>query len=186
MWILEVVVLSLGVSIDALAVSVTGALADRHGNWRFNAFWAGLYFGAFQFFMPLLGFYAGDYLSKYVSAYDHWLAFLLLGMVGYKMIHESFELDETKIVKRDFFNHKRLPVLALATSLDALAVGASIAFSGKTILFPAAMMGAATAVISAAGVVVGTKFGHLAGENLMLRIGGIVIVLIGLRIALGG
>lgn len=193
MGILEVLLIAVSVSIDAFAVSVSGALCDRSGRrWR-NAFWAALFFGSFQILMPVIGFFAAVLLAGVVSSCDHWLAFGLLGLVGGKMIYEGVKPEKSADSgdpcgcaggPADFFAPKALVIPAVATSLDAMAVGAGLAFAGSPILFPALAMGVVTAAASIFGVTLGSQLGSLAGERVMAVVGGTAIVLIGLKILL--
>ncbi|MDR0932835.1 MAG: manganese efflux pump MntP family protein [Victivallales bacterium] len=186
MSLLPILILALSVAIDAFAVSVGGALCDRtERHWR-NALYAALFFGGFQTFMPLIGFFAATLLAGFVTEVDHWIAFVLLGWVGGKMIYEGIKLKSKAEIcdccSADFFAPKALFAPAIATSVDALAVGGSLAFAGNTILLPAIAMGVVTAILSAIGVLVGKKLGSLTGERAMLIAGGTAIVLIGLKI----
>lgn len=175
-----VLLIAVGVSIDAFAVSVSGALCDRTGRKIRNAAWAALFFGGFQILMPLLGFAAAALLQNVVRTMDHWLAFALLGFVGGKMIFEGLRKEEEKAGKDgaepccppDFFAPRALFLPAIATSLDALAVGAGLAFAGSGIWIPALAMGVVTAAASAIGVLIGVRLGSLAGERVMMVIGG--------------
>lgn len=186
----EVLLIAVSVSIDAFAVSVSGALCDRTGRKIRNAAWAALFFGGFQIVMPLLGFAAATLLQNVVRTMDHWIAFALLGFVGGRMIVEGVRRKEEKpepgegCCPPDFFAPRALFLPAVATSLDALAVGAGLAFAGSGIWIPAIAMGVVTAAASAVGVLIGTRLGSLAGERVMMVIGGCAIVLVGLRILL--
>jgi len=178
----DVLLISFGVSVDALAVSVAGALADRGSRLRSGAM-AALFFGGFQILMPLLGFGAASLCRAFVAAVDHYLAFALLSFVGGKMICEAFRgADEHPAVGSGFFTCRNLLIPAVATSIDALAVGAGIAFAGHPIWFPALSMGVVTGAVSFAGVLLGRRIGRLAGERAMQFAGGAVIVLIGAKI----
>ncbi|WP_294505882.1 manganese efflux pump MntP family protein [uncultured Victivallis sp.] len=194
MSLFAILVLAVSVSIDAFAVSVGGALGDRTGRkWR-NALHAALFFGGFQVMMPLIGYFAATQLAGLVEVLDHWLAFVLLGIVGGKMIYEGARGESGEAEAEsgengnggdaDFFAPKALFMPAVATSLDALAVGAGLAFARSPILLPAAAMGVVTAAASIVGVLLGRKLGKLAGERVMLMVGGTAIVLIGLKILL--
>jgi len=185
---LEIIIIALGVSVDAFAVSVGGALCpSRRAKWS-CALNAGMFFGGFQFFMPLIGFFAAGLLTDLLAACDHYIAFALLGYVGGKMVwdgvfaKENEEKDSCKV--GDFFAPKALIIPAFATSMDALAVGAGIAFAGNAILVPSVSMGIATGVISAIGVFAGKRLGKFAGERPLTIIGGTAIILIGLKILL--
>ncbi len=186
----EILIIAVSVSLDALAVSVSGGLVSgKKRQWR-NAFNAALFFGGFQFLMPLIGFAGAVFLREPLRAVDHWAAFVLLGLVGGKMVWEGIRGEESgNCVKEapsssDFFAPLALLVPAVATSLDALAVGAGICFAGDPVLVPALAMGAATGIISACGVFCGAHLGGLARERTMQIIGGTAIVLIGVKILL--
>ncbi len=177
-------ILAVSVSIDAFAVSIGGALCSLPEKRFRNAFWAALFFGAFQVIMPVIGYFTATLLADIVQAVDHWLAFLLLGFVGGKMIYEALKkkAEEDCGCAPDFFAPKALFVPAVATSLDALAVGAGLAFAHTEIWAPAIAMGIVTAIASAVGVLAGKRLGNLAGEKIMLCLGGGAIILIGLKI----
>ena len=183
-WI-EIFLIALGVSVDAFAVSVGGAMGCRKNSFR-NGCNAALFFGGFQFMMPVAGFYAASVLTGFVEKYDHWCAFVLLALVGGKMIFDGLRKEEKEeepvVCQLDFFSPAKLFLPAIATSLDALAVGASIAFAGNSIWVPAAVMGVVTGIISFGGVELGYKLKSFGCEKLMTAIGGAVIVLIGVRI----
>ncbi len=186
----EVILIAVSVSLDAFAISVGGALCDRTGRTGRNAAWAALFFGGFQILMPLIGFGAGRLLCDVVAAADHWLAFGLLTLVGGKMIVEGIRFEPECSGKNeerergDFFAPKALLIPAVATSLDALAVGGGLAFAGRGIWVPALAMGVVTALLSAAGVLLGRRIGAFAGERAMMIAGGCAIVLIGVKILL--
>ena len=187
----EILLISLGVSVDAFAVSIAGALSCPGRTWR-NGTSAALFFGGFQFLMPVAGFFAAGVLTEALAAWDHWCAFALLALVGGKMIAEgirslrrSGEADAalSPEKKSDFFSPANMLLPAVATSLDALAVGASFAFSGQvSVWLPALSMGVVTGAVSFAGVVLGRRLKRFAGESVMNIIGGGVIFLIGLKI----
>ena len=186
MTLLEILLIALGVSVDAFAVSVGGAMGCSKNSWR-NNFNAGLFFGGFQFLMPVAGFFAASVLTGFVQKYDHWCAFGLLAFVGGKMVWDGLrgEKDDggnPEVCQLDFFSPAKLFVPAIATSLDALAVGGSIAFAGNAIWLPAAAMGIVTGVISFCGVELGYKLKSFGCEKAMTVAGGVVIILIGVRI----
>ncbi|MBR2873470.1 MAG: manganese efflux pump [Lentisphaeria bacterium] len=185
-WI-EILLIALGVSVDAFAVSVGGAMGCRKSSFR-NGCNAALFFGGFQFMMPVAGFLAASFLTGIVEKYDHWCAFGLLAFVGGKMILDGLRKEEKKddplVCQLDFFSPAKLILPAIATSLDALAVGASIAFAGNSVWVPAIVMGVVTGIVSFAGVELGYKLKSFGCEKVMTAVGGIVIVLIGVRILL--
>lgn len=181
--LLEVLLISLGVSVDAFALSVSGALTVRRSSLVRDALMAALLFGGFQFLMPLAGFCAAASMRRVVAVCDHWIAFVLLAAVGGKMVAEGIRgAKAEQSVSGDFFHWKKLFIPAVATSIDAMAVGAGIAFSGYQILFTAASMGVVTGIVCVLGVVFGRGIGVLAGERVMSVIGGGAIILIGANI----
>ena len=141
-----------------------------------------LFFGGFQAFMPIIGWAIGKYFSQYITSYDHWIAFGLLSFIGGKMIYEAHFLDETG-KKCDYANNYVITGLAIATSIDALAVGLSFSFLNIQIVNPVIIIGSITFVISLAGVQLGSRFGGKFG-NKMEIIGGIILIAIGLKILL--
>ena len=177
----EVLLIAFSVSLDAFALSVAGALTSRRKTFH-NALLAAGFFGGFQFFMPLAGYCAAALLHHWVEVCDHWIAFALLAFVGGKMVYEGIrggEKDGRERSVTEFFDWKLMFVPAVATSIDALAVGAGFAFSGDRILVPAAAMGIVTGLVSAAGVCFGRQLGKLAGARVLSVAGGAAIILIG-------
>ena len=174
---LSVLGIALGLSMDAFAVSVCKGLSLRRLRPAHLAL-TGLYFGGFQFLMPLLGWLLGYRFAALIADYDHWIAFLLLGLIGLGMLRESFSGAET--LDADFGFCSMLP-LAVATSIDALAVGVSFAFLEQPILPAAALIGAVTFLLSGLGLCLGRAFGarFKAGAE---RLGGCLLLLMGLKI----
>ncbi len=176
--------LALSVSLDALAVSVAGALCDRQRP-GLHALAAGGVFGGFQFLMPLAGFYLIRPWQAWVTAWDHWLALILLTLVGGKMLWEAARPrpDSEPCVRSRPFAPGVLLLAGVATSLDALAVGISLALL-KIPVWPAAVaMGLVTALVAAAGVLLAVRVGRdRLPERAMTAVGGAVIILIGIKI----
>lgn len=175
----QIFVIAVGLSMDAFAVSVCKGLSVKRLR-PAQSLLAGLYFGGFQFLMPLLGWLLGFRFERWIEAVDHWVAFVLLGVIGLNMIRSSFSEEET--VDDDFSFSAMLP-LAVATSVDALAVGITFAFLKVEILPAAGLIGVTTFVLSALGVGLGRLFGRRSRETAE-RIGGIMLILIGLKILL--
>ena len=182
MSILELFLIAVGLSMDAFAVSICKGLAMRTMNWK-NAWKAGLYFGGFQTLMPMIGYLLGSGFRDKITKIDHWIAFVLLVVIGLNMIKESREEDSDA---NDSFDVKTMLLLAVATSIDALAVGVSFAFLGMgqgEILSAAGLIAATTFVFSAVGVSVGSVFGSRFKSKAELC-GGVILILIGLKILL--
>ena len=176
----ELVVLAIGLSMDAFAVSICKGLALQRVSWK-ECCIAGLWFGGFQALMPLLGYLLGTQFEQFVTSVDHWIAFVLLGIIGGNMIREALSKDEDKLDGSLAF--KTMLLLAIATSIDALAVGITFAFLNADITLSAVIIGVITFVASAAGVKIGNVFGSKFKSKAELA-GGIVLVLMGLKILL--
>ena len=176
MGFLELFLIGVGLSMDAFAVAICQGLSMTKIKWG-HALTVGLYFGGFQALMPLLGWVLGSQFSGYIQQYDHWVAFVLLALIGTNMIKESFGGDEQL---DDDYSAKAMLPLAIATSIDAFAVGVSFAAMQVDILPAAGLIGVITCLLSAIGVKVGAMFGDKYRAPAE-RIGGIVLILIGIK-----
>lgn len=181
MGIAELFVLAIGLSMDAFAVSICkglslGKITPKH------MCIAGIWFGGFQALMPLIGYFLGSFFADMITKYDHWIAFALLVIIGGNMIKESFEkeehLDASMTVKSMF-------LLAVATSIDALAVGVTFAFLKVQIVPAVSFIGIITFILSAIGVKIGSIFGTKYQSRAELC-GGIILIIIGTKILLDG
>ena len=170
-------IIAIALAMDALTVSVSGGAALNKPTLK-KALLVASYFGFFQFFMPILGWYGGMFFNNVIDSYDHWIAFGLLIIVGGKMIWEFFKNIEEKAFS---LNHKLLLVLSIATSIDALGVGLSYAFLNKSIMTPAIIIGVVTFVFSTIGVCLGKSFKKVLGSKAEL-VGGIILIAIGVNI----
>jgi manganese efflux pump family protein len=178
---LYIIGIALALAMDALAVSIAVGVAHHPVTGRQTLRLAST-FGLFQFGMCVAGWAAGESVIKYIGRYDHWVAFLLLLIVGGRMIHESFENDEGEDKKRrDPTALGPLLVLGVATSLDSLAVGLSLAALRASILYPAAVIGIVAFVMSVAGIKLGPALGKVFGRRAEL-FGGLVLIAIGIKI----
>lgn len=176
---IEIILIAIGLSLDAFAVSITSGVTINNLKVR-HAFKIAAFFGIFQAIMPLIGYLAGISLNKYITSYDHWIAFGLLAFIGGKMIYEGFQIEKCEMDK-DCLNSVTLLILAIATSIDALAVGVVFSSLSLSIIIPVIIIGLITFVICFAGVYIGDKFGSFF-EKKMELIGGAVLILIGLKI----
>ena len=180
MQLLELFLIGAGLAMDAFAVSVSKGLSVRRYAVT-QSLCCGLWFGGFQMLMPLAGYLLGVGFAGYVQAVAHWIAFLLLALIGGNMIREAVSGGE-ETVSASFAPRAMLP-LAVATAIDALAVGVTFAALGTNILSAIAIIGGVTFVISAAGVKIGSVFGERhAGQAGIL--GGAILILIGLKVVL--
>ncbi len=184
MGFVELFLIGVGLSMDAFAVAICKGLNMRE---KVNFKHAGiiaLFFGGFQAIMPLIGYFLGIGFEKYITRIDHWIAFILLCFIGGKMIVEAIkEWNEVDKQEEDRLDIKELFVLAVATSIDALAVGITFAFLNVNIWSAISIIGTTTFVLSIIGVVIGNKFGSKYKSKAEL-VGGIILVLIGAKILL--
>lgn len=182
MGFIELLLIAVGLSMDAFAVALCRGLNMRKINYRHAAVIA-LFFGGFQALMPLLGYLVGTQFEQYIVSVDHWIVFVLLLFIGGKMIYEAVRGEEDGMENCDRLNLKQLFVMAVATSVDALAVGISFAFLRISIVFPVALIGATTFVLSFLGVVLGNRFGSRYQQKAEIA-GGVILILIGVKILL--
>ena len=172
--------IAVGLSMDAFAVSICKGLALKKITFR-KALLVGLWFGGFQALMPLIGYLLGVQFQSKITAVDHWIAFLLLCFIGINMIREACSKEEDQT--NDSLAVKDMLILAIATSIDALAVGVTFAFLQVNILPAITFIGITTLVLSMIGVKIGNVFGTRYKSKAELA-GGIILVLIGVKILL--
>lgn len=177
----DLFILAVGLSMDAFAVSVCKGLSLGKIKPKHMCI-AGAWFGGFQALMPLIGYFLGSFFAEMIEKYDHWVAFVLLAIIGGNMIKESFGKDEKVDSSMDV---KSMLLLAIATSIDALAVGVTFAFLQVQIVPAVSFIGVITFIFSAVGVKIGSLFGTKYKSKAEL-FGGIVLVLIGIKILLEG
>lgn len=176
----ELLLIGVGLAMDAFAVAVCKGLTMKQIV-RKKVIIIGAYFGVFQGLMPIIGFILGISFQEIIINFDHWVAFILLSVIGSNMIKESFSEEENSI--NDLVDFKTMFPLALATSIDALAVGITFAFLKVNILYSTIIITITTFVLSTIGVIIGDKVGKKF-EKLAERAGGIILILIGLKILL--
>ena len=176
----EVFLLGVGLSMDAFAVSICKGLSVRELRFR-NILAAGLYFGGFQALMPVLGWILGRQFEHLITSIDHWIAFGLLGLIGANMIREACGAKEEK-ADSSFSARAMLP-LAVATSIDALAVGITFAFLSVNVAGAATLIGCTTFAFGAAGVIIGHQFGARWKKKAEI-LGGVLLILLGVKILL--
>lgn len=182
MGIVELLLTAIALSMDAFAVSVCKGLGMRRMRYD-QALVISLYFGVFQALMPLIGWLLGTSFSRYIQAFDHWIAFVLLAFLGGKMLwdvfHEKEDGEQESAERR--LDHRELFMLAIATSIDALAVGIAFACLEVNIWRSISIIGVTTLVISFAGVWIGNRFGNRFQKKAEIA-GGLVLILIGVKI----
>ena len=180
---LELLLIGVGLSMDAFAVAVCKGLGMRRINYRHMLIIA-LFFGGFQALMPFLGWLLGSRFARYITRYDHWIAFLLLLFIGGKMIWDTLhEGGKEQDFTDSSLDLKELLLMAIATSIDALAMGITFAFLSVSIGKASAIIGCTTFIISAIGVFIGNRFGARYKNKASLT-GGIILILIGCKVLL--
>ena len=175
---IELFIIAVGLSMDAFAVAIAKGLSVQRVAPR-HSFCVGGWFGGFQALMPLLGYYLGVTFSKFVESVDHWIAFILLGIIGFNMIRESASCE--KVVPDPDFSVRTMFMMAVATSIDALAVGVSFAVLSVEIWSAIAIIGVTTFVLS----IIGLKMGNIFGCRYKSKaefLGGLVLLLLGVKI----
>ena len=185
----ELLLLAVGVSMDAFAVSICKGLAMKKATLK-ASMTCGLWFGGFQALMPTIGFFLGTLFAEAIQKFDHWVAFALLAIIGANMLKEVFEEGECSCCecgcgeKNADLSVKTMFIMAVATSIDALAVGISLAMAGNVNIWIAAVLiGLCTCGFSAAGVQIGNVFGAKYEKKAQLA-GGVILILLGLKILL--
>ena len=180
MGFVELLLLSVGLGMDAFAVSVCKGISMKKMNWK-KVCIIGLYFGGFQALMPVLGYFLGSTFESVISNLDHWIAFGLLAIIGGNMIKDAFSKECDSF--DDDVSFKAMIVLAIATSIDALAIGITFAFLNYPIVECMSIIGCTTFVISFIGVYIGKVFGSKYEHKAEIA-GGIILIVIGLKILL--
>ena len=181
MGITEIILISIGLAMDDFAVSVCKGLSMKKMDWK-KAIIIGLWFGVFQAGMPVIGYILGSKFEHLIVSIDHWIIFALLSFIGIKMIKEALS-EEAEGGCNDDIGVKIMLVLALATSIDALAVGITFAFLNTNIVFATLMIGIITWALSILGVKIGNKFGDKYQSKAEFA-GGLILILLGIKILL--
>ncbi len=176
----EILLIGIGLSMDAFAVSICKGLSVERPSGNHYMI-AGLYFGGFQALMPLIGYLLGSQFQSMITSIDHWIAFGLLVLIGVNMIREA--IGEEGEEKNDSFSFKTMVLLAVATSIDALAVGITFAFLQVNIWMAILLIGCTTFLLSVAGIKIGNVFGSRFKKKAEVA-GGIILILIGTKILL--
>lgn len=179
MGLLELLIVAVGLSMDAFAVAVCKGLSLRNNRFIY-ALITGIFFGLFQALMPLIGYFLGTQFERYITSIDHWIAFILLGLIGLKMIKESRSCSTDA---GPAFTLSNLLILSIATSIDALAVGITFAFLRVNIIQAVIIIGITTLILSFIGVRIGNLFGS-SFKSKAEMFGGVILIAMGLKILL--
>lgn len=176
---LSILLIAVGLGMDAFAVAISAGVVLRKISFG-QVFRLSFHFGLFQFLMPIIGWFAGMTVSGLIADYDHWIAFCLLTFIGGKMIWDSFK-KEREFKMADPTRGLTLIVLSIVTSIDALAVGLSLAFLNVTILYPSVVIGIVASGMTVTGMVFGEKLGQFLGKKAEI-LGGLILIGIGIKI----
>ena len=182
MTFLELLLIAVGLSMDAFSVSICKGLTTKRFSWRM-AWVCGLWFGFFQAMMPTIGYFLGAQFQEFIEAYDHWIAFGLLFLIGANMIREAVWDEKEEDKESNSLDIKTMFFLAIATSIDALAVGVSFACIQVKLWSSVLIIGITTFLFSVLGVKIGHEFGSKYEKSAGI-LGGIILILIGLKILL--
>jgi putative Mn2+ efflux pump MntP len=182
MGLFEIVVIAIGLAMDAFAVSITLGLSVKNLQFKQMTI-PGIYFGFFQALMPAIGYFVGIYFANKIQDLDHWIAFAVLGFIGGKMVKESFSKEKNEGMAEYSFKFIKMLILALATSVDALAVGITFAFFQVNIIKAITITGIITFFISIGGVKIGNIFGTKFKSKAEF-IGGAILIIIGIKIVI--
>jgi putative Mn2+ efflux pump MntP len=172
---------AVALAMDAFSVSISAGMIIKKPDLG-HYFRLSFHFGLFQFMMPIIGYFFGVYLENYIKDYDHWLAFGLLAFIGLKMIREAFsDKEAADFDRKDPSRGFTMILLAVATSIDALAVGLSFGVLNQPVFFPGVIIGVTCSILSIIGVFIGKKVGSLVGKKAE-AVGGIMLLIIGIKI----
>jgi len=177
---MTVIIIAIGLGMDAFAVALVCGTRQTSIHAR-PLFRLSFHFGLFQFLMPVIGWYLGTTVDQYIKDYAHWIAAGLLFYIGIKMFRESFSSDSEESGLRDPTKGSMMVILSIATSIDAFAVGLSLAFLGTTIWFPSVVIGIVALIMTAVGMIFGKSLGRLFGKKMEL-LGGLILIGIGIKI----
>lgn len=178
---LSVFLIAVALAMDAFSVSLTKGFTQKDMSTS-QMLYYGLFFGVFQAFMPVIGYFAGETITAFVTSVAPWIAFILLLIIGVNMIRESIQGDDEDI--SDEFSFKEVTLLAIATSIDAFAVGITFALLNTNILIPCTVIGVVAFLFSIMGILIGRKLGDYFGDKFLI-LGGVILILIGIKILLG-
>ena len=182
MTFLELLLIAIGLSMDAFSVSICKGLTTKRFSWRM-ALICGLWFGLFQALMPIIGYFLGSQFARFIESVDHWIAFGLLALIGANMIREAVSDEKEDDKDNGALDFKTMLFLAIATSIDALAVGVSFACIQVKLWSSVLIIGITTFLFSVVGVKIGNVFGSKFEKSAEI-VGGIILILIGLKILL--
>ncbi|WP_288975210.1 manganese efflux pump MntP family protein [uncultured Methanosphaera sp.] len=178
---LSVILLAIALAMDAFSISITKGFTQKKIQ-KQEILWYGIFFGGFQCFMPIIGYVCGTRIRSFISTYAPWIAFILLLCIGLNMIRESITSSDEKVA--DIFSFKEVTLLAIATSIDAFAVGVTFAILNISLVIPCAIIGIITFLFSIVGIFIGKKLGDYFGDKFQI-LGGVILILLGFKILLG-
>ncbi|MCL2116161.1 MAG: manganese efflux pump MntP family protein [Methanobrevibacter sp.] len=179
-----IIIIAIALAMDSFSISITKGFTIKNIN-TVQSLWIGIFFGFFQGFMPILGWVSGVQLEYFLSKVAPWIAFVLLVAIGIKMIYESIKNDEEKNSKKGQFSFKELTFMGIATSIDAFAIGVTLAFLNTPIIIPAIIIGLVSFIFSEIGIAIGKIMGRFFKDKFEI-LGGVVLIILGFKILLEG
>ena len=181
MEIVSITLIAVALAMDAFSVSLTKGFTQKNIT-KSQILWYAIFFGGFQFIMPIIGYLAGSTVTSLVSSVAPWIAFILLVLIGSNMIRESLSDEDEEVT--DTFDFKEVTLLAIATSIDALAVGITFAILNESLLLPCTIIGVVAFLFTLVGIYLGKKLGNYFGDKFEI-LGGVILILLGIKILLG-
>lgn len=179
--LISTTLIAVALAMDAFSVSMTKGFTQKHLT-KSQILYYGLFFGGFQFIMPILGYFCGNVIASIVESLASIIGFILLLAIGFNMIRESLAGEDEEIT--DYFSFREVTLLAIATSIDAFAVGITIALLNDPIMISSIIIGIVAFLFSIVGVFIGKKLGNYVGDKFQI-LGGVILILIGIKILLG-
>ncbi len=178
---ITLIFIGLGLAMDALAISISNGISKKNFSIK-DSIRQSFYFGGFQFIMPLIGWGLGTNIRQYIEVFDHWIAFILLLIIGVNMIKECFD-EDIQDYEVYYIDRKTIIIQAIATSIDALAIGISIAILNVNIIYASSIIGVIAFIFSFFGGIIGNSIGDILNKKAEI-IGGIILIIIGIKILL--
>jgi len=182
--LISIILISIVLAIDNFSICIAKGFSLKNIT-PIQSIQIGIFFGGFHVLMPILGYISGYQFKHLISTIAPWIAFIILSIIGLKMIYESLKNNNEEEVDKNKLSFKELTLLAIATSIDAFAIGITFAITGTSILIPLILIGITVFLFSQLGILIGKKIGHLFEDKLEI-VGGLVLIGLGLRIFLGG
>jgi len=182
--LISVIIISVALAMDIFSICIAKGFSLKNIS-QMQSLWFGIFFGGFHIFMPILGYLSGTQFEYLITTFSPWIAFILLSVIGLKMIYESLKSNTEEEINKNKFSFKELTIISIATSIDAFAIGITYAITDTPIIIPLILIGTIVFLFSQLGVYIGKKIGHLFDNQLEI-IAGLVLIALGVKILLFG